>query len=90
MAGHGSSRGDGIRLTDNSKGNGSLSSTSGTSESASKTNSTPSSSSSNKLWLFALILILGGLLFHLLKRKNRPGNNSRNAKAMNLFVKYSE
>jgi hypothetical protein len=90
MAGHGSSRGDGIRLADNSKGDGSVSSTSGTGDGASKTNSTPTSSSSNKLWLFALILLIGGLLFHILKRKNRPGNNSRNAKAMNLFVKYSE
>jgi hypothetical protein len=87
MAGHGSSPGDGISLTDNRKDNGSLSSSS-TSEGASKTSSTPSSSF--KLWLFALILLTGGLLFYILKRKNKPGNNSRNAKAMNLFVKYSE
>jgi hypothetical protein len=91
MASHGSSsRGDGISLTDNSKGNGSLSSNSGTIDGASKTSSTPNSSNSFKPWLFALILILGGLMFYLLKRKNRAGNNSRNAKAMNLFVKYSE
>jgi hypothetical protein len=89
MASHGSSRGDGISLTDNRKGNGSLSSSSNsTSEGASKTSSTPSNSF--KLWLFALILLIGGLLFYILKRKNKPGNNSRNAKAMNLFVKYSE
>jgi hypothetical protein len=88
MTGHDSSRGDGIRLADNSKGNGSLSSSSGTGDGASKTSSTPSRSSTP--WLFALILLIGGLLFHFKKRKNGPGNNSRNAKAMNLFVKYSE
>jgi hypothetical protein len=88
MAGHGSSRGDAIRVTENSKGNGSVSSSSGTNDGASKTGSTPSSSF--KPWLFALIFLIGGLLFHILKRKSRAGNNSRNAKAMNLFVKYSE
>jgi hypothetical protein len=88
MAGRGSSYGDGISLTDNKKGSGSLSTNSDTGDGASKTTSTPRRSSTP--WLFALILLMGGLLFHILKRKNKAGNDSRNAKAMNLFVKYSE
>jgi hypothetical protein len=41
-------------------------------------------------WLFLLIPVLGAPAFYFFRKNKQSGNLSRNAKAMNLFVKYSE
>ncbi len=46
--------------------------------------------SSHKPWLFALIPVLGIPLFCISRKNNKSVGNSRNAKAMNLFMKYSK
>ena len=41
-------------------------------------------------WLFLLIPALGAPVFYFFRKNKQSGSLSRNAKAMNLFVKYSE
>ncbi|MCK5724996.1 MAG: hypothetical protein KAI84_20840, partial [Gammaproteobacteria bacterium] len=91
----GSSTGKGAAYTDNS--GGSISGRSGGTYATTDSNSAGGSDSS-RFWLFAIIAALGALFFFfskdmlssLFKKNGKKGNRSRNAKAMNLFMKYSD